>query len=291
MTFVAAVVLGMLPPGSNPFVRTEKSDAALRQIREDVYNAVNQARVDGKELLEVDFPPLLGFKTALDDVSNVELLNANRDFAMELVPRFGLGPGAWLCLLDAEECKLAKECYPGATYQEATIISLAQAARRCSGRQVETWLESATASMRSQEGDVASDADVAEPGMFFVVQPCEEGRTNDWLNMELLSSGQGQGVPIVCINGFLDKLRSGYYPRWIQSAELRRCGDSFLSRFEPTYILKAVQAAGRSAWLHKLYGSPWEVYVQHRDAAELVLQSDTRPDYDEISRSCATAHA
>ena len=36
------------------------------------------------ELLEVEFPPLLETKTQFDDFSNVEVLDANRDFSVQL---------------------------------------------------------------------------------------------------------------------------------------------------------------------------------------------------------------
>ena len=44
----------------------------------------HRALADGKELLEVEFPPLLETKTQFDDFTNVEVLDANRDFCVLL---------------------------------------------------------------------------------------------------------------------------------------------------------------------------------------------------------------
>ena len=70
------------------------------------------------ELIEVEFPPLIETKTQFDDYSNVEVLDANRDFAMQLAVEAeirGAAPDAalWLCFADDGEAELAAEAWPG----------------------------------------------------------------------------------------------------------------------------------------------------------------------------------
>lgn len=278
--------LATLPPDVNPFVRSRvASRAALQHVASDVADAVKRALADGVQLLEVEFPPLLGAKTQFDDFSNIEVLDANRDFALELVPRLGMGSELWVCLLDEKERELALEAYPGAAYQSATLLSLEAAAKACSGRAAATWLESAIGGMMGKgETDAAAGAAAAadKAACRLVVQPCEEGRVNDWLNMELLATGAGEGIPIICQNGYLDKQRSGYYARW-QFPEIGRCYDDFLSGFDAVYYLRPLQSKGRVGWLLRTYGQPWQLFSQERDEARQLAEYDTRPSFQQLA--------
>ena len=71
-------------------------------------------------------------KNQFDDFSNVEVLDANRDFAVQLALEPELSAAApaaslWLCFADEGEAKLAKEAWPGAIYDGATTTSIAAA--------------------------------------------------------------------------------------------------------------------------------------------------------------------
>eukprot|EP00966_Prymnesium_polylepis_P135590 3134405-Prymnesium_polylepis.1 len=57
-------------------------------------------------------------KTQFDDYSNVEVLDANRDFAMLLAQEPEITAAApdaalWLCFADDDEAGLAVEAWPG----------------------------------------------------------------------------------------------------------------------------------------------------------------------------------
>ena len=63
--------------------------------------------------MEVEFPPLLETKTQFDDFTNVEVLDANRDFCMQLATETeirgasgvaGVGGGILRCILSILEC-------------------------------------------------------------------------------------------------------------------------------------------------------------------------------------------
>lgn len=291
MAAIAAVLctsttrLTALPPGINPFVRPDAGGATARaRVLTDVSAAIKRALDAGETLMEVDFPALLGSKTQFDDYSNIEMLNANRDFAFELVPRLGLGGGLLVCLLDEAECELARAAYPGAAYSSASAISLSAAAKLYSGREAGgSWLNSVFSAFIPQADTPPAPAPAAH-ALRLVVQPCEEGRVDDWLNMELLAEGKGRGIPIVCLNGYLDKQRSGYYPKW-QFPDVTRCGEVFLSKFDPVYFLKPMQVKGRVGWILRVYDEPWQLFVQEREGASQLRTFDTRPSFEEL-RDC-----
>lgn len=272
--------LTRLPPSINPFARQElDSSSARAHVLSDVSAAVKRALDTGSTLLEVEFPPLIGSKSQFDDYSNIEHLNANRDFAFELVPRLGLGGELLVCLLDDTECELARKAYPGAAYSSASAMALSAAAQLYSGRQAGpfAWFTSAIAALGPDKAPAASVA----KALRLVVQPCEEGRVDDWLNMELLNEGAGRGVPIVCLNGYLDKQRSGYYPAW-QFSDVTRCGAEFLSKFDAAYFLKAYSVKGRLGWVLRAYGEPWQLLAQEREGASLLETYESRPSYEEV---------
>jgi len=116
----------------------DRRRGTLATIRRSAAAAVGQALADGIELVEVEFPPLIETKSQFDDFSNVEELDANRDFGVQLAlePEIvSVAPGEklWLCFADDGEAKLAREAWPGKRYAEATQTSIAGAigARRC----------------------------------------------------------------------------------------------------------------------------------------------------------------
>ena len=133
-----ALALGLtpVPAGLNEFTRLSGRAGAISSIRKTSAAAIGKALADGKELLEVEFPPLLETKTQFDDFSNVEVLDANRDFAVQLALEPEVQSAAasdskslWLCFADKGEAELAAEAWPGAMYGAATQTYIAEAVR------------------------------------------------------------------------------------------------------------------------------------------------------------------
>merc|ERR1712129_296342 len=87
-----------------------------------------------------------------------------------------------------------------------------------------------------------------------VVQPGDGGPIEDWLNLELLRK---DGTPMVCLNGALDKVTSGYYSNFL-NPKLAKCAERFFSKFEPVYFCKPL-GAGRG-WLFRVSPEPWQLY-------------------------------
>ena len=93
----------------------------------------------------------------------------------------------------------------------------------------------------------------------------------DWLNLERLRQ---PGTPMVCVNGALDKVTSGYYSNFL-NPELGKASERFFTNFEQVYYCKPI-GAGRG-WLFRVYGEPWQLWRQTRDDLELVETYDERP--------------
>ena len=93
----------------------------------------------------------------------------------------------------------------------------------------------------------------------------------DWLNLELL---RREGTPMLCLNGALDKVTSGYYSNFL-NPKLAACAERFFSQFEPIYYCKPL-GAGRG-WLFRVYPEPWQLFLQTRDDLVLIETYDERP--------------
>mmetsp|Transcript_1879 Transcript_1879/g.5343 ORF Transcript_1879/g.5343 Transcript_1879/m.5343 type:complete len:155 (-) Transcript_1879:103-567(-) len=104
-----------------------------------------------------------------------------------------------------------------------------------------------------------------------VIQPGDGGPMEDWMNLERL---RVEGVPMVCLNGALDKVTSGYYSNFL-NPELGRCSDRFFTRFEQVFYCKPL-GAGRG-WLYRVYPEPWQCLRETKRGLELVETYAERP--------------
>mmetsp|Transcript_44814 Transcript_44814/g.117555 ORF Transcript_44814/g.117555 Transcript_44814/m.117555 type:complete len:300 (+) Transcript_44814:3-902(+) len=279
----ACAALTQPPAGLNEFSRTSGRSGALSSIRRATAAAVGRALADGKELLEVEFPPLLEKKTQFDDFSNVEVLDANRDFSVQLALETEIRSAAadaalWLCFADEGEAQLAREAWPGALYGTATQTYISAAVKAC-GREPLMPMGSSALSAASVLGKFfGNDPSPSPPAvpptpasLQLIVQPGDGGPMEDWLNLELLRT---EGTPMVCLNGALDKVTSGYYSNFL-NPKLGECAERFFSKFEQVYYLKPI-GSGRG-WLFRVYGEPWQLFRQTKDELELVEAYDERP--------------
>ena len=278
-----SAALSQPPSGLNEFSRLSGRGGALATIRRDAAAALGRALDDGVDLLEIEFPPLLETKTQFDDFSNVEVLDANRDFGVQLaiepeVRRAAGDSGLWLCFADEGEADLAREAWPGARYGESyqTYIT---AAVRAVGQEPLVPMGSGALDMANKlgsffgaNGPPASPPPPAPPATLqMIIQPGDGGPMEDWLNLERLKQ---QDVPMICVNGALDKVTSGYYSNFL-NPELGKSSDRFFSRFESCYYLKPL-GSGRG-WLFRVYSEPWQLFRLTREDIELLETYDTRP--------------
>uniref|UniRef100_A0A7R9UDR3 DUF1995 domain-containing protein n=1 Tax=Pinguiococcus pyrenoidosus TaxID=172671 RepID=A0A7R9UDR3_9STRA len=293
-----APVVTPLPPGVGLYLRGDAAADTQGAIRRSVGDAVTQAIQAGVTLQEVEFPPLLGgpkAKTALDDFSNTEVLDANRDWCMQFSVDLGqrLGKKAWLMFPDLKETELAREAWPGENYQACTLTYLEAAVEAISGPKAvaRAWGTTFAKTMRDvglvgedalgsiQADDLSREEDreaFFPPEVQIAVQPGDGGPVEDWNNVE---SAKHPDATLVVVNGALDKLRGGYYAPMFFPA-LAKCVDRFYRDFEGVYVLKPIDSAG---WLHRKYPEPWCVYAEvgAGQAPALVATLEERPSYAE----------
>ena len=119
--------LSTLPAGISPFEKAySKSIGISDTLRTRALAALQRALKDGILLQEIEFPPLLDSgKTQFDDFDNVQELNKNVDWCVELLPK--LDEEIWFLLPDLKECELAKEQWKGQRFRNAAKFTTIEA--------------------------------------------------------------------------------------------------------------------------------------------------------------------
>lgn len=304
-TLLAAEKLSFLPTGISPF---EKADARYRDYQSEFRNtcqrAIGDAIQDGIMTMEVEFPPLLGgenSKTQFDDFDNVQELNQNQDWCVQLAPMLGVTP-TWMILPDLKECELAKEKWTGQIYRKASVFTcLEQVTQFYSGDDYKKpWGATFAAGMNSLLGGDDGDAGLlgdkdsldslsenSPAKLHMVVQPGNAGPVEDWVNVETLHKAAGGDVPTVVVNGALDKVRDGYYAPFIFPKLAVTM--PFYKAFTSVFYLKPLSDKGIYGWVYRVYPEPWQVVLQSPSKDKngnikvediVALTSDTKPTYD-----------
>eukprot|EP00629_Pelagomonadales_sp_RCC1024_P001309 CAMPEP_0119275312 /NCGR_PEP_ID=MMETSP1329-20130426/13592_1 /TAXON_ID=114041 /ORGANISM="Genus nov. species nov., Strain RCC1024" /LENGTH=302 /DNA_ID=CAMNT_0007275689 /DNA_START=63 /DNA_END=968 /DNA_ORIENTATION=- len=287
LSLATAAALTPLPTGINTYEVSSGVRANPReQLQSIARGAIAAAREDGVTLAEIEYPDLLGEKTQFDDVDNVQILDANRDWAMTaMAPLAGeIGKELWMAFPDRKELELARDEWPGERFGAATLTTLEDAAEVLSGGSEAAW---GAALARGAEGlfgtsNLGAKPDTASappPSVVFAVQPGEGGPLEDWLNLERCVPKDG-GL-LVSLNGAFDKLRGGYYPRLL-FPKLADCVDRFIADAEGCVVLKPLAEKGKSGWLWRVYPEPWQLIAQGRTEACVVSTSESRPPYAEL---------
>lgn len=273
-----------LPRGIGPYEVSGGTRSRPRSaLMPAALRAINAAVSAGVAVGEVEFPPLLGEKTAFDDVDNVQILDANRDWASECLTPLAadLGGKLWVAYPDRKELELAREAWPGAAYNVATLTTVEDAAERLSGASAAAWGAAFAAAAEKLSGanllGAAPDTSGAPaPTVLLAVQPGEGGPVEDWLNLE--KCGAADGALVVSLNGAFDKLRGGAYPRLL-FPKLADCVDRFVVGAEPLVYLKPLAEKGNAGWLFRVYPEKWQLHAQGRTETELVATYDARPTF------------
>ncbi|CAN0202294.1 unnamed protein product [Ectocarpus sp. 12 AP-2014] len=168
-----------------------------------------------------------------------------------------MGKALWLVFPDDAEAELAQNTYGGTTFRVVGINS------------------------------AIKDLKDEECQMQIVVNPGFD--VNEWI---VLDSLVRPDVPMVMLNGNLDKLRGGYYPR-IFFPGLYNAKERFLKKFETVYYLKALPGG----WIFRRAPEDWQVVSAAQSekrgqrAAESKVLSSTpdRPDYNTAVKTVQAA--
>lgn len=298
--------LSSLPPGLSPFEKSvAKSIDIQGRFRQLASTAVDKALGDGQTLLEIDFPPFVGgdqSKTQFDDYDNLQELDANRDWCVQVLPLLKTSRPKWLVLPDDKEVELAVGEWKGQRYRAAASFTSIRAATSATAGEAslkKAWgstLASTVNKLTGGDGILADsstldalDASVANR-VHLVCQPGNGGPVEDWINVEKLHEASF-GATTIVVNGALDKVRDGYYPAIFFPALAATV--PFYQRFQAAFILKPLSDKGLYGWLYRVYPEPWQVVLQapirQQKGSQTVMQvvekvamvSDKRPTYAE----------
>lgn len=288
--------LSDLPTGISPFEKSlGKSMNIPDQLRKKALVALQKATKDNLQLMEIEFPPLLGEgKTQFDDFDNVQELNKNRDWCVEWLPSVSSDNNIWFLLPDTKEVQLCKEEWTGQRYRQAARFTTIQAVtEEYSSSYTRPWGATiASALQKSLDNKMLGDDRALDeisrdnpPSLHIICQPGNGGPVEDWINCEILHT-RGNS-PTLIVNGALDKVRDGFYPA-IFFPQLAATVDRFYRKFEPILFLKPVSDKGVYGWLYRVYPEPWQVILQTTKTDsndrlyvenKLVYTSETRPTY------------
>jgi len=303
-----------LPAGLSPFEKgAAKSLDVQGNFRKIASTALDRAIADKVPLCEMDFPPFAGDgKSQFDDFDNLQELNANRDWCVQLVPLLKRTKLTHLILPDDKETELCVKEWPGGAYRKATEFTSIRAACEavCNGSNdsketggfKKAWGSTLAETVNKLQGGDGILADsstldaltLADDRLQLVCQPGNGGPVEDWINVELLhrqASRQSRGVTTCIVNGALDKVRDGYYPALFFPALAK--STPFYKECESIFIVKPISDKGVYGWLYRVYPEPWQVILQtarpnkNGDGSikveeSLALVSDTRPPFAKV---------
>lgn len=301
-----------LPRGISPFEKSMSKSLDIQlEFRKLAIRAILEAKKNDVSMLEIEFPPLIGgdkSKSQFDDFDNVEELDKNKDWTIQLAPMFlgekdKYGNGkVWLVFSDLKECEIARKEWQGQRYQEATYTTIEAATEFWGGKYDAPWGANLVSGVSKTFGEKGKDMGLmgdrssldkleigrnAPPELNLVIQPGNGGPVEDWINVEKIY--EKNKSPIVVINGALDKVRGGYYPG-VFFPKLAATVDRFYKKFESAFYIKPISDKGVYGWVFRVYPEPWQVVLQTVETDNrnnqyvedtVVHVSEARPSYNE----------
>ena len=231
--------LKMSLEGKTGFLFDRDQNSYLNSILRKSVDSCKLCIEEGTKLIEVEFPA-----NRKNDLSLGETLDTNRQFTRQFANAFAsYEKDLWILFPDKKECFLARE----------------------------KWGTDLPFTMTSIEGLMQNSPD-ASPLLMIIVNPGFS--VDEWINIPKLD----KGVPMIIINGNLDRLRNGYYP-WFIYPGLTKVTKEFYSNAVQALFLSPIAVGGSrlGAWLTRVYPGKWEVLVKGTTEYDVVSVSDAEP--------------
>ncbi|CEM15914.1 unnamed protein product [Vitrella brassicaformis CCMP3155] len=239
----------IVPVDSNKVRALDVTEMA-RQAAESTLAALK----DGIDKICIEFP----VKPEKGDVSLGETLDETVRFSSMWSRRLGAIPNGHLILFaDPQEQRLALEGFDP-TADVSNIDSYIEALKK------------------------GSDAAPSTTGLQTFMCPGWTGRYTEYVSIEKHCANI---APTVIINGQLERLRRGYYPRFFYPG-VNAAMDRWYSKFEYTYVIirEATPFADRSLWVIRRYPEDWRVVKVQDGRQEILLETPDKPDEDAVER-------
>ncbi|KAL9182620.1 hypothetical protein ACHAXT_013272 [Thalassiosira profunda] len=291
--------LSPLPRGISPFEKSLSKNIDIQaQFRQGAKRAIDAAIADGVAKIEIEFPPLLGgsqSKSQFDDFDNIQELDRNKDWTMQLAPLFLADKEfqkgkTWLIFPDLKE-SVTNYMASGANDESGGGYDAPWGSNLMSGLSKMMGGEDGDAGLLGDQAalDPIVEGENSPANLWLVIQPGNGGPVEDWVNCEKMSVAQ-PNTPIVVINGALDKVRGGFYPG-VFFPKLAATVDRFWNKFESAFFLKPFSDKGVYGWLYRVYPELWQVFFENVKQDKIgnaeveyvaVGVSDKRPSYAEV---------
>mmetsp|Transcript_37993 Transcript_37993/g.150982 ORF Transcript_37993/g.150982 Transcript_37993/m.150982 type:complete len:276 (+) Transcript_37993:39-866(+) len=216
------------------------------EVLSGIEKSIKVAMSDGIKLLEVQFPPTA---TAAASAALNETMDANRRHTRELIRGFTMEYSGRLSVAfpDKGEAALAQRSWKVDEGEDRFYISTIEAAPRDPNAE-----------------------------LFFVLNP--GFNVDEYINLENFDD---EKRTVVVINGELDRIRGGYYPR-IFYPRLHKVAERSLRKFVPIYFFKSYPNRGT---LLRAYPGPWRLfYTSGQGEIFCLIESEERPAYQEIEK-------
>jgi Domain of unknown function (DUF1995) len=233
--------MSMSLQGKTGFLFDKDQNTYLTAILRKSVESCKLCIEEGSKLIELEFPA-----NRKNDLSLGETLDTNRQFTRQFVEAFAsYGKDLWILFPDKKECFLAREKWG----KEELFFTMTS---------IEALLEKNAPSI---------------PQLMVIINPGFS--VDEWINIPKLD----RGVPMIIINGNLDRLRNGYYPWFIYPA-LTKVTKEFYSKAVQAVFLSPIAVGGSrlGAWLTRIYPGQWEVLVKGSTEYDVVSVSDKEPE-------------
>lgn len=246
----SVTIVSMSLKGQTSFI-IDKHEIYIKSIISKSITATTVLLNSNKKLIEIEFPAKLK-----SDISVSETYYINRDFTFKFIEPFvsQYKMNLWVMFPDRKEASITRSIWG-----DALPFTL-------------TSIEGAFTGLKT--------ANIDKPELIIAVNP--GFNIDEWINIAKLSSDVlNNDVPIVIINGNIDRLRNGYYPS-IFYPGLTKVTNTFYKTASQAFFLSPIGIAGNrfAGWLAKSstdsINSNWEI---------LVKSSDTSNTYDVVNSS------
>lgn len=253
------------------------------QAQESAWKAIQ----DGHRLLEVEFPPC-----ALDAVEGDEegMREANRNvqhvhaIASKMASRLDSGKEKMRVMFaDRTEFQVATEGSSGFDQVDAVEPTFDEWSGRLGWLTDPSFLtESGLGALLGVENKVWERLE-EDDEMLVMAMPSfsinEMMAVADAWNI----FAEDRHVPLLVINGSLDRIRSGYYPAFWSRKENQFLRETFVPKFQTVYYIHNFKGS-KPAVLFRAYPGPWQVLRRHQDGSmQLVHEQDSMPSLKEVA--------
>ena len=224
--------------GKTSFLRDKDQAVYLNNILRRSIDATKIAIKDNCQLMEIEFLP-----NRKNDLSVTETLDTTRDYCYEYLKAFKeYGQDLWIAFPDSNELQLARK----------------------------VWGENNFFTMTSIEGAIRRKDSEAPPKLLIAISP--GFNIDEWIE---LAKWDTTKVPLIVINGNLDRLRQGYYPS-IFYPGLTKVSKSFYSKFSQVFFLQPVSISGDryAGYTARVYPKQWEILLKSDSNYEVIKSSE-----------------